>query len=146
MNETIHWPFCENPDKYKTRGEFFRAVAREATARKGRLDVAPQMTLEGVKQLGRLVEVFKRRLRVDWAELAKRGGPPHLDPVFLALLEEGVILPEELNDEVYSTLAGVLGLRTETVRFTAEFVEYAEETPGLVGRIRRLLSRRLTTG
>lgn len=108
------WPF-QGPDENMTLAQKFRAFSQEMLERRQWVE----KDFAGLKigeRLGRLVRVSRLKRgwsRDDLASVTK------LSPVFLSLLEEGMVLPNECTPEVFAVLGQAFAIPHEALEFMA---------------------------
>lgn len=86
----------------------FAAFEAGVRARLSQRQALPPDALQGVERLGRLVQVLRRQQRWSLEALAVQTGLPWL---WLALLEQGMLLPAELTEEAVHQLGRAFPLQ-----------------------------------
>jgi hypothetical protein len=113
-NQTTH-PDTAHPD--------FAAFAAAVRNRVPQRQTLPSAVLEGLARLGRLVQALRIKQHWSLQALAARTGLPWL---WLAMLEEGMLLPAELTPEAMQTLGQVFPTQPTVARPEILFHALAE--------------------
>ena len=101
-------PFQGDDEPLFSRAEFLMALAIQSADRHRRISRLHSNVCIGLRKLGGAVDLGRMMSGITWIEFAARATPRRFNPVFLALLSEGLIDRSELTDDVFGSLARLL--------------------------------------
>ena len=130
--ENTRWPFAEPSPAQEDASSWQRRMLVRLGERRGPISQPPPRPLREFVALGLQVNELRRERGLSLAELARRSS---LDPAFLAILEEGKALSDEVTDPVLKALAKGLRARIQALEEPLGITYHQEDLRGLLARV-----------
>ena len=126
-------PFLAPGEEEYSPARFLMELAQESRKRgQNPNPELPTVRAVGLK-LGRLLDLVRGAEGISWVDLAS-SGPRHFNPVYLALLNMGLIRRDEVTEAVLASVALLVEMPLDSLRKVVEVVEDIRELQGL-GRL-----------